>query len=106
MTTNGSFPALFGDTVPDEPLSRTNPSGQRSGTKRKIKSAKDRYLEAEARARSLREKLEERRAQNRNLFIEELFHRFDIAHIDGDFDEAERIETLRARISETGARST
>ena len=104
MTVDDSFPALFGDTVPNGSPPGRIMDGASPGKKRKNKSEKERYLEAAARARSLKERLEARRAQNRELFVEELYLRFDIAHTEGDFDDSERIETLRTRINEATPR--
>lgn len=104
MTMDDSFPALFGDTVPDGSPPGGIMDGASPGKKRKNKSEKERYLEAAARARSLKERLEARRAQNRDLFVEDLYLRFDVAHIEGDFDDAERIETLRARLNKAAPR--
>ncbi|MDR6144111.1 hypothetical protein QE375_003665 [Microbacterium foliorum] len=104
MTSDRSFPPLFGDTVPDGPLPSRSSDAPRPAKRRKNKSDKERYQEADALARSLKERLEAKRAQNRDLFIEDLYVHFDVAPIEGDFDDSERIYTLRTRLNKADDR--
>jgi hypothetical protein len=88
--------AAFDPIVPNGPAShRTAP------TKRRHKTEKELYQEAMARAHSLRDRLEARRVQNREQFVEDLYRLFAIQEIDGDFDDSERIERLRSRLAAT-----
>ncbi|MEE1622933.1 hypothetical protein ACQ3I4_14545 [Zafaria sp. Z1313] len=67
--------------------------------RRKSKTEKELYVEAEERAASLRERLLARRSKNRDELVEDLYRRFRIGAIDGDLDEADRIAQLRAQLS-------
>lgn len=72
-----------------------------SGVKRRRpKSEKELYAEAAERAELLKRKLLARRATNRDRLIEDLYRRFRIAAIEGDFDDADRLSELRSALDE------
>ncbi|WP_157375023.1 hypothetical protein [Arthrobacter alpinus] len=78
-----------------------------SATRRRPKTQKELYAEAEARAKSLKEKLLARRVKNRDRLIEDLYRELGVEAIDGDLDEADRLSELRSLLGEqlgSGAR--
>ena len=78
--------------APNAPASAPSVSAKR----RRPKTEKKLYAEATDRAKSLKAKLLERRTTNRDRLVEDLYRKFQIAAIDGDLDDADRLSELRS----------
>ncbi|PYI69746.1 hypothetical protein CVV68_01155 [Arthrobacter livingstonensis] len=68
--------------------------------RRRPKTEKELYADAEARAKSLKDKLLSRRAKNRDRLVEDLYREFAVEVIDGDLDEADRLSELRSLLGQ------
>ncbi|WP_447648085.1 hypothetical protein [Microbacterium forte] len=73
-------------------------SPQAPSTKRRHRSEKEQLQEILKRAHTLQERLEAKRVPNREQFVVELYRRFNIPEIHGDFDDSERLDLLRSRL--------
>lgn len=96
--------------VPTEPTEPTadaekNPDSGKAPeekTKRKRrppKSEAEQLAELEAKAESLRARLEEQRVKLRNQLVVDLYELLDIDPITGDLNESQRLDQLRKRLN-------
>ncbi|MGJ9373850.1 hypothetical protein [Nesterenkonia sp. CF4.4] len=72
---------------------------QKAKRKRKPpKSDSEQLAELEAKAESLRGRLDEQRVKLRNHLVDDLYELLDIGPITGDLNESQRINQLRKRL--------
>lgn len=90
-------------TQPTQPTGNTETkpdSGEvpEQKAKRKRKSESEQLAELEAKAESLRKRLDEQRVKLRNRFVDDLYELLDIGPITGDLNESQRLSQLRKKL--------
>lgn len=95
---NPDVPAV--PTQPTEDAETKSDSGEVSQQKAKRKrrppkSESERLAELEAKAESLRGRLDEQRVKLRNQLVDDLYELLDIGPITGDVNESQRLNQLR-----------